>query len=455
MNKDFYTVICPEEEYNLLFHQPSSTIARIDNRLKEDDLNVDELNKKVRNFPIIESNQDLKYGKGKITLTFMSARTCNLGCKYCFAEEGEYGLNERKPKYFTYDLYVKALYRTLEMYPEGIKRIGFFGGEPLLNFKEIKHFIPKAVKIFKEKDIQIPLFTITSNLTLLTYEMADFFKRYGVLINVSLDGEGEINDRARRFKAGFASVYETVVNKCYILESRGIPYSIEATLNKNHVIHYQPGDAIKWIKGMEKSNYQSISIIPVETQVDSLSIKTEEEITKLDLFTRELVNYYLDKVISGNMEKLAPFMILPMVQITKKTYLRSCTSGQSFFCDTDENLYPCHMFCNDPDYKLGNLEEGIHPEKSEEIANVSKEKSEFCSKCIARNICAVWCKGLQYLYNDNLWIVCKARCVYQRAIFEECLKRLSKIDQRNKFFDNYRLYRNNLSVSIYKNESMV
>lgn len=442
MKKNFYIVSCPKEEFNLLFHQPTSNIAKIDKNIQEADLNVEALNLKVSNKSFVSPNKDLEYGKGKITLTFMSARTCNLGCTYCFADKGEYGDSSTKPKYITYNLYMKALSKALLMYPEGIKRVGFFGGEPLLNFHEFKLFIPDCLEVFRKEGLDSPIFSLTTNLTLLTSEMIDFFKEYNIFINVSLDGEGEINDIARKYKKGNASVYNTVLKKCRMLEDKGVLYSIEATINQNHIKEFESGDAIQWIQGIERLNFNNIVIVPVETNISSLSIKTPKELDNLILFTKELVNYYINKVVSGNIYKLSPYMILPVIQIIKKSYLRSCTSGQSFFCDTDGNLYPCHMFCNDSNYHLGNLDEGINIPMSEEVANTNKEKCEDCNKCIARNICAIWCKGLQYLYNNDMLRVSETRCIFQRAIFEECLITLADKEKREKFLCNYKSYRN-------------
>lgn len=44
-----------------------------------------------------------------IGLTFMSARTCNMSCKHCFAGEGEYGRNQEKAKLFSFELYKEVV----------------------------------------------------------------------------------------------------------------------------------------------------------------------------------------------------------------------------------------------------------------------------------------------------------------------------------------------------------
>ncbi|RDY31930.1 radical SAM/SPASM domain-containing protein [Lachnotalea glycerini] len=455
---DYYIVECEDQTYNVLFHQPTSKIAYISKNIRQDDLICDELDKKLERIPKIRKSIELQHGKGKITMTFMSARTCNLGCRYCFAGKGEYEKKDNKPKYFTYKLYMQGLMRGVETYPEGIKRIGFFGGEPLLNFKEIKKFIPECIQVFHQKRLSIPQMTITTNATLLTEEMIDFFKEYKVKLSLSLDGNKEINDRARKFKCTEHSVYDDVVEKCKMLDRKEISYVIQATINANHINQFKKGDAVHWIQSLEKLNYINISIIPVETMLSDLQIVTEEQLQNLGLFSKELIKYFLDKIQKGDIKKIASLVIMPIIQIAKKEYLRSCTSGRSFIWDTDGKAYPCHMFCNENEFLIGDIEEGINSDKSEFLANIDREEGRHCQKCIAKLVCSVWCKGIQFLSNKDVHEVCKARCVYQIAIVEECVKYLAVLGKNRElseqFWRNYKRFNEELLDAGYKHRSI-
>ena len=64
------------------------------------------------------------------------AHDCNLACKYCFAEEGEY---HGRRALMTYEVGKKAL--DLLIANSGTRRnleVDFFGGEPLMNWQVVK-----------------------------------------------------------------------------------------------------------------------------------------------------------------------------------------------------------------------------------------------------------------------------------------------------------------------------
>lgn len=452
--RKYHVINTDESEYNILFHQPTGKIACIPKELVITEQDYKELDKKLALSEVIQVEVKKEFGKGKITLSFMSARTCNLSCSYCFAGEGEYGKYDCKPKQFTYDMYMQGLQLAIKTYPEGLVRIGFFGGEPLINFKDIMRFVPDCIELLKEHQLEIPRISITTNATLLTDEVLDFMKQYNINISVSLDGDQEINDYARKYSSGNISVYKEVYNKCKRMEQKDINYVIQATINCKHIMNFKEGDAINWAKSLEEFDFSNMSIIPVSTEVEGLSLNSEEYLDNLKLFTKELVNYYLEKLQNGIVNKIPSLIVTPMLQLTKKDYVRSCSSGKSFFVDTDGQLYPCHMFCNESDFKIGDLIQGINRGKSEEIANINKSKCNECESCIAQSVCTVWCKGLQYLCNGNVNSICKERCSFQQVIAEESIKYLAKLgkDQnlRKEFWRNYEKYNNELHKAGYQ-----
>lgn len=442
MNKEFYFINSAEKDgYNILFHEPTSSIAKV--MYKDSELfSESELKEKFANLCSEEQEDNKLYtGKGKVGLTFMSARTCNLSCKYCFAGEGEYGCVDSKPKVYTYDSYMKAIQTALDMYPEGIKSISFFGGEPLIGISEIKKFVPDCVRYFTEKGMKVPDMAISTNMIAMTKETAQFMKEYGIKAVISLDGPKELNDYARVAANSNLSVYDTVVEKCKLLDEYGVKYAVQATLNQQFFKNYKPGDGVKWVQEINKINWKNLAIVPVETDVDDLKIR-EEHFEALDCFAREITNYYIDELMKEDMGKIASGIISPILQIAKNKHVRTCSSGHSVFCDTDGSIYPCQMFCNLEEYKLGDIENGWSAQKADELSNISRMESTECQNCISRNICFMWCKGIQLLANGDMRKICKARCVFQNANTEECIKALMRVMNDNHkskvFWDNYK-----------------
>ena len=74
--------------------------------------------------------------------------------------------------------------------------IGFYGGEPLLEFELIKKCVKYARKELKGKQIN---FALTTNATLLNDEIINYFIEHSFIVTVSIDGPKEMHDDERRF----------------------------------------------------------------------------------------------------------------------------------------------------------------------------------------------------------------------------------------------------------------
>ncbi len=141
------------------------------------------------------------------SISLAIAQKCNLGCSYCYAQEGGFGV---KAKNMPLEKAIAAVDLLFAQNLAAHKmNIAFLGGEPLANreaLQEVTRYAKERAEI-ESKEIN---FSITTNGTLLSKDDADFFERYGFSVTVSLDGVGEIHDRLRPFKSGKGS-YERII----------------------------------------------------------------------------------------------------------------------------------------------------------------------------------------------------------------------------------------------------
>ncbi len=437
MKRDFFFV--NDVENTIIYHVPTSRLVKVFDLLDEEQYTDEQLYDIFTTYEKkIEDLKKLEMSVGKPGIVFMAARTCNLGCKYCFAGEGEYGNLTEKPKFITCDLFMDTVKFLLEKYPEGIKSISFFGGEPLLDYFEIKKFIPKCIEYFNECGVDVPVFAFSTNLTLITDEMIEFIKEYHIEIVSSIDGPMEINDKARVFKVRKDSVYLSLKEATKKLRENGIKFALQMVINKNHINAYKQGQAIEWVKELEEWGYYDLAIVPVETDDPELEISGCEDLEKLDLIARELSNYYISKLFVDGEYTGSKGMIAPITQIATNKMKKNCTSGHSVFVDTDGNIYPCQMFCNDEEFLLGNIyKKELSKKKVEFAANINRLDSKICKYCVARKICSYWCKGIQRSSRGDVYEVCAARCVFQKAIMEESIKALVRLDKNTEEYKNF------------------
>ncbi|MCP6646113.1 4Fe-4S cluster-binding domain-containing protein, partial [Klebsiella pneumoniae] len=88
---------------------------------------------------------------------------------------------------------------------EGAKRdrvnVVFFGGEPLSNMRLIKAVTAYAEERCREEGKQVD-FSLTTNATLLTEEIADWFNEHSFGISISMDGPQAVHDLRRKTIGG-------------------------------------------------------------------------------------------------------------------------------------------------------------------------------------------------------------------------------------------------------------
>lgn len=130
------------------------------------------------------------------------AHDCNLACRYCFAEEGEYHGDRSM---MSFEVGKQALDFLVEN--SGSRRnleVDFFGGEPLMNFEVVKQLVAYG-RSLEEKHSKKFRFTLTTNGVLLDDEVMEFANREMANVVLSIDGRKEVHDKMRPTRNGKAA----------------------------------------------------------------------------------------------------------------------------------------------------------------------------------------------------------------------------------------------------------
>lgn len=175
-----------------------------------------------------------------ITAIVKPTHDCNLACKYCYVE-GSYDENKK-----TIVMDNKTFSDTLEFIEVFIKKSRekknlpkklsfiYYGSEPLLNPDYVKKSIEKINEICKEVDVKREINIIT-NATLITPDLVDCFKKYGVELAVSLDGPKEINDNTRIFKENNKGTFDEIKKAIELLKKSKVNFGISCTIGPHNV----------------------------------------------------------------------------------------------------------------------------------------------------------------------------------------------------------------------------
>ncbi|MGO5051907.1 thioether cross-link-forming SCIFF peptide maturase [Lachnospiraceae bacterium LCP25S3_G4] len=355
------------------------------------------------------------------------AHDCNLACKYCFAEEGEYhGRRALMP----YEIGKKALDFLIKN--SGNRKnleVDFFGGEPLMNWQVVKDLVAYGREQEKLYDKHFR-FTLTTNGVLLNEEVQEFLNQEMDNVVISLDGRKEINDMMRPFRNGKGS-YELIVPKFQKLaESRKQQkYYIRGTFTRNNL------DFAKDVLHFADLGFQQISIEPVVTaDTDDYAIQPEDLpaiFAEYDALSKAM----LERESQGKGFTFFHFMLDLDGGPCVAKRLSGCGSGTEYLAVTPwGDLYPCHQFVGEDEFLMGNVDQGIvKPEIAEEFRGCSVYSKEKCKQCFAKFYCSGGCMANSYKFHGNIHDTYDVGCEMQRKRVEcAIMMKAAQADKRER-----------------------
>ncbi len=327
------------------------------------------------------------------------AHDCNLKCKYCFAEEGEY---HGKRMIMTAEVGKKSIDFVIKHSgPRKNIEVDLFGGEPLLAFdvvKEIVEYAKVQEKIYN-KDIR---FTMTTNATLLTDEIMKYADENVGNIVLSIDGRKEVNDKVR-VRADGSGSYDAImpkIKKMVAMRDKTKQYYARGTFTRQNT------DFFKDIIHLADQGFKEISIEPVVLPAsDPLSLREEDLpviFEQYDKLYDEMIKRH--RAANGSEFKFYHFNIDLQGGPCVYKRISGCGTGNEYVAITPNgDIYPCHQFVGNTDFKMGNI--FSNDELKEDIAKELKEANIYnkpkCKKCWARFYCSGGCQANNYNFNPN------------------------------------------------------
>lgn len=334
---------------------------------------------------------------------------CNLRCQYCFASTGDFGTGHR----MTMDVETAKKAIDFVIRHSGTRRnieIDFFGGEPLMAMDTVKATVDYARSLEKEHGKNFR-FTITTNGVLLNDDNIEYINREMSNAVLSLDGRPEVNDRMRKTISGAGS-YDVILPKFQkLVEGRGDKdYYLRGTFTRYNK------DFAADVMHIADQGFQNVSVEPVVGSPDcGYTFREEdlpgilEEYEKLagELLRRTDINFFHFNVDLSQ----GPCVI---------KRLRGCGAGCEYVAITPEgDIYPCHQFVGNEEYKLGNLYDGTFDMTlSRRFGELNVYTRPDCQQCWARFYCSGGCSASNLLVNGDIKIPNRFGCDMQRKRLE-------------------------------------
>ena len=340
------------------------------------------------------------------------AHDCNLACKYCFAEEGEY---HGRRVMMSYEVGQKALDFLVANSGSRVNlEVDFFGGEPLMNWQVVKDLVAYG-RSLEEKHNKKFRFTLTTNGVLLNDEVLEFANKEMSNIVLSIDGRKEVHDRMRPHRGGQGSYDEIVPKFIKVAESRNqTDYYVRGTFTHHNL------DFSKDVLHLADLGFKQISVEPVVAQeTDDYAFKPED----LPILKKEYDDLAVEIIRrrkEGKGFNFFHFMIDLEGGPCVAKRLSGCGSGTEYLAVTPwGDFYPCHQFVGQEEFLLGNVYEGITKQCiCEEFKQCNVYAKEACRDCFAKFYCSGGCAANAYNFTGKIDGVYDVGCELQRKRVE-------------------------------------
>jgi uncharacterized protein len=319
------------------------------------------------------------------SLSLAIAQKCNLGCTYCYAQQGEFGGGAKS---MSAEIALRAVDLLFQQAEAGARiNLAFLGGEPLVNRAGIRAATEHAARLAAAAGVDVQ-FSITTNGTLLTPEDGDFFERHGFAVTVSLDGIGNDHDRQRSFKNGAPSFSKIIARvEPLLAQQRRMQVSTRVTVTPSNL------DLVGTLERLIALGFHSVGFSPM---LSSPTRSGEMDEASLEVMLARMIacgQRFEARVIEG-----VRYPFLNMVTALRELHAGThrpypCGAGAGYLgVSADGGLYACHRFVGDCRASMGSVDDAIDSERRNAwLAQRHVHRQEPCRQCWARYLCGGGC----------------------------------------------------------------
>jgi uncharacterized protein len=340
---------------------------------------------------------------------------CNLRCRYCFANTGDFHTGHRS--LLDFETGKKAVDFVIAQ--SGTRHnidIDFFGGEPLMNWDVVEAltFYCEEEGPKKEKNIRL---TITTNAVTLDDRKTKFINEHMDNCVLSLDGRPQVNDFMRPGIGG-KGTYDIVSKniKDFIKKREDRSYYVRGTYTRHNL------DFSNDVKHIVSLGIAQVSVEPVVgPQESDYALKTED-LPGIFREYEELARYYIESRKEGRPFEFFHFTMDLTNGPCAYKRLKGCGVGTEYIAVTPEgDIYPCHQFVGQTPFLLGNIMDDpivLNQKVKDVFSDLLVPQKAECKNCWAKYFCSGGCPANAYFSTGSVQGTYKLGCEIQKKRLE-------------------------------------
>ncbi len=410
---------------NLLFHVPTTSLFEIDaldgrvldlfaekERVSEADVRdrfggaadpavVAERIRSFLDLDIVTDGRAPRAERAQVTIENFPLTTivlnvntgCNLSCSYCYKEDLDTPSAGRRMGFETAKKSIDLLYA--ESPHRDAYNIVFFGGEPLSNMALIRDVVAHAEERFEKIGKRVD-FTLTTNATLLSEDLVDWFDSHRFGLTVSMDGPKALHDKNRKTVGG-RGTYDVVAAKSRMLVERYRSRPVGARVTLTHGVTDIVGiwDHLKNDLGFFEVGFSPATSGPMR----ALNL-TGDELEAVFEGMKSLGRRYRDEALNGRNIGFSNMHQMMSDLYEGRSKALPCGAGVGMLAvDHGGSLNLCHRFTGSEMETYGSVDDGI---AKDSLARFLEDRADRthkgCNTCRIRNLCAGGCYHESYAH---------------------------------------------------------
>jgi len=306
--------------------------------------------------------------KGPTTAYMLVTNRCNMRCKYCYERDFF--------KDMTQDMTLETMNKTSDFlagnadpnkFTQGDNHasIFYFGGEPTLNWKNVKENIIYTRSLKEKLGIKFALYFLTNGLRMPDppEDFLETLKKYNLAVQVSIDGCKQAHDSTR---GNFDEVCDNIKTMTKYLQ-RSVMVRMTVTPDNIDL-------AYESFVTLNKLSCQVALTLALESDWQDKHIETVKREFK------KIMNYYRKSMV------MRPIKFNIAEKLVKGGFNFCHTGSNMVGITVDGDLYPCHRFIfheNRENWKMGDLSTGVkrYPDFSKIFRPCEACECTVCHPC--------------------------------------------------------------------------
>jgi len=291
--------------------------------------------------------------------------------------------------------------------------IGFFGGEPLLNFPVIREAVSYAKNRAHEVKRQVR-FSMSTNATLLTRPIMDFLHQENFSLLFSLDGPQSVHDRMRKDWRGRSTHARVLRN----IRTYGKQYSPDFTV-RGTFTRTTPNFTDQ-VLFLNDQGFRNVSVEPAQLAPSHPhAIIRDVELSRVKAEYDRLAHVYVERLRCGKPISFFHFdQCLGKLLAPQPTHTACGAAGGFIAVTPDGRVFPCFETVVEKENCIGHSDAGFDKAKRRFFQRLHVDAKRGCRRCWARYICGGGCHAFSIRYNGDVHIPYYPQCELSKYRFE-------------------------------------